>query len=445
MKIIYTIFLVLLSFISSLTSYSQTTPSDDCSSPTIVSDLDGICETFSYTGASANNGNWAPICFSDNGGNPADLVYFSFTAQGPNVDVSISGLDDAAISVISLIGTDLCLNSDVAQINCSAPNNSTSASTSTTNNPLVVGDEYYIVVDFDETGTFDLCVDNPVDNSPLTCDIAQPFCTADGDVVYDAGVDNGVADPANDYGCLTTQPNPTWFFLEIEDPGSLDLSFTSSPAEDIDYVSWGPFTDQADACANLTTANITDCSYLTATSESLSLTGTQAGEVYMVMITNYSNNPTEITFSQTTGTATTNCAIVLPVTLSSFEVINVDNSNELSWTTASETNNDYFIVEYSIDGQNWSQIQKVQGAGNSNSENTYLTYHRDFEKGINYYRLKQVDYDGAVNTHKIISINNKDGRVLLKKVNSMGQEVNEDYKGMVIEYYEDGSTRKVMQ
>ena len=444
MKNLNIIIFILLSLIVSLGSYSQTTASDDCSSPTAVNDLDGVCETFSYTGASANNGNWVPGCFPDNGGNPADMAYFSFTAQGPNLDVSVSGLDNAAVSVVSLTGTDWCLFSDVAQINC-ASSNFTSASTSITNNSLVIGDEYFIVVDFDDTGNFDLCVDNPVNNSPSTCANAEPFCTDDGDVVFDAGVDDGVAEPGNNYDCLVTQPNPAWFFLEIDTPGDMDLSFTSSPAEDIDFVLWGPFADQATACANLTAANVVDCSFLAATSETASITGASIGDVYMVMITNFSNNPTQITFSQTGGLATTNCAIVLPVTLKSFEVSNTNNTNELSWTTASEKNNDHFIIEHSTNGMQWNEVERVLGAGNSSSENTYITFHGDFKNQINYYRLKQVDFNGTINIHDIISIDNRDGVTLLKRVNLMGQKVNVDYKGIVIEYYNDGTTKKVMQ
>lgn len=444
MNYIYIITSTLFSLLLSVVNYSQTTASDDCSSPTAVNDLDGVCETFSYTGASANNGNWVPGCFPDNGGNPADLAYFSFTAQGPNLDVSISGLDNAAVSVVTLVGTDWCLLTDVAQVNCSSSNFS-STSTSVTNNSLVLGEEYYIVVDFDATGNFDLCVDNPVNNSPSTCANATPFCTASGDVVFDAGVDDGVADPSNDYGCLVTRPNPAFFFLEIDTPGDIDLSLTSSPAEDIDFVAWGPFADVTTACNNLTTANIVDCSFLAATSETVDINGTNTGEVYMIMITNFSNNPTEITFSQTGGAATTDCSIVLPITLKSFEVAQINNHNELSWTTSSESNNDYFILEYSSNGEIWSKIEEIAGAGNSNSENTYSTIHRDFEKGVNYYRLKQVDFDGTINTHNIISIDNTQNGQLLKRLNTMGQEVGEGYKGIVFEYYDGGHVKQIFQ
>lgn len=445
MKSIYTLFLIFFGF--ALNSYAQ--PSNDlCSNAEPITDLDGTCNSFSNVGATATN-PYLPPCFSE-----TNIVWFSFVADGPNADITVSGVNRPEIAVIGLDqagGTDLCDINDVASYGCTNPTGNYSAVTLTiTNNSLIPGETYLIAVANNTgggggSGVFDLCVDNPVNNSPSTCANAEPFCTDNGDMVFDAGVDDGVAEPGNNYDCLFSQPNPAWFFLEIDTPGDMDLSFTSSPAEDIDFVAWGPFADQATACDNLTAPNVVDCSFLAATSESASITGASIGDVYMVMITNFSNNSTQITFSQTGGTATTNCTIVLPVTLKSFEVSNVNNSNEISWTTASEKNNDYFIIEHSTDGKNWNEVEKVQGAGNSNSENTYITFHRDFNNQISYYRLKQVDFDGTINTHDIISIDNRDEIILMKRVNLMGQEVSDDFNGMVIEYYSDGRNRKVMQ
>ncbi|MBL0103765.1 MAG: T9SS type A sorting domain-containing protein [Bacteroidetes bacterium] len=66
----------------------------------------------------------------------------------------------------------------------------------------------------------------------------------------------------------------------------------------------------------------------------------------------------------------------------------------VSWTTASEINNDYFTVERSVNGNEWEIIQRVIGAGNSTN---YLSYQfRDVNprNGISFYRLRQTDYDG---------------------------------------------------
>lgn len=79
------------------------------------------------------------------------------------------------------------------------------------------------------------------------CASIEPICTDVG-VTYTANT--GVAeasatDPGNDYGCLITQPNPTWYYFEISSNGTIDMSL-SAPS-DIDFIIWGPFTSLSDA------------------------------------------------------------------------------------------------------------------------------------------------------------------------------------------------------
>lgn len=138
----------------------------------------------------------------------------------------------------------------------------------------------------------------------------------------------------------------------------------------------------------------------------------------------------------------------LPITLGSFEVSlsEVNQLNNIEWITISETNNDYFILEYSTDGDVWIEIERIDGAGNSTSENSYQASHRSINNGIDYYRLKQVDTDGKINEKGIRSLdNNNDDRELVKKLNMIGQEVKDNYEGVVIEYYNDGTTIKRYQ
>jgi hypothetical protein len=84
----------------------------------------------------------------------------------------------------------------------------------------------------------------------------------------------------------------------------------------------------------------------------------------------------------------------LPITLVDFKgTCNTDNIT-VTWTTASETNNDYFEVQRSVDGTSYSTIAVVDGAGNSN---TMLNYsYTDFSPNAtgSYYRLRQTDYNG---------------------------------------------------
>ena len=83
----------------------------------------------------------------------------------------------------------------------------------------------------------------------------------------------------------------------------------------------------------------------------------------------------------------------LPVELLYFDA-SADNSVLLSWATATEINNDYFSIERSEDGVNFYEIGKVNGNGDSNKEITYEFTDKFVLAPVEYYRLKQVDFDG---------------------------------------------------
>jgi surface protein len=90
----------------------------------------------------------------------------------------------------------------------------------------------------------------------------------------------------------------------------------------------------------------------------------------------------------------------LPVTLSDWTSDCSTNGVNLKWTTESELNNSYFIIESSQDAQNWIEVARINGAGNSSSIKEYSYHHPTSEK--TYYRLAQVDFDGNKTYSKII-------------------------------------------
>ena len=96
----------------------------------------------------------------------------------------------------------------------------------------------------------------------------------------------------------------------------------------------------------------------------------------------------------------------LPIELVDFKGKYVNEQSVLSWVTASEKNNDYFILERSEDARDFTQIGKIDGAGNSNS---FLNYQFIDAKPIDqvaYYRLKQVDFDGQFSNSNVIALRN---------------------------------------
>ncbi|MBN2893666.1 MAG: T9SS type A sorting domain-containing protein, partial [Bacteroidales bacterium] len=76
---------------------------------------------------------------------------------------------------------------------------------------------------------------------------------------------------------------------------------------------------------------------------------------------------------------------------------------EFNWTTASETNNDYFVIEMSKDMINFEQVVKIKGAGTSNSINQYQEL-IETKQDYNYFRLVQVDFDGKTTIYPPIVI-----------------------------------------
>ncbi len=88
-------------------------------------------------------------------------------------------------------------------------------------------------------------------------------------------------------------------------------------------------------------------------------------------------------------------AVVLPIKLVSFNATQQGSGVEIKWTTASEINSKSFVVERSTDGISYISIATVNAAGNSNTTKTYQVKDPQPAGGKNYYRLKQIDNNGA--------------------------------------------------
>ncbi len=94
----------------------------------------------------------------------------------------------------------------------------------------------------------------------------------------------------------------------------------------------------------------------------------------------------------------------LAITLTNFEVKSNDGSVMLEWSTENEINNDYFVVEHSLDGRNFSELEMIEGAGTTSEKSAYDYKHEDVINGMHYYRLKQVDFDGRFSLTAIQSV-----------------------------------------
>src|SRR5690554_2036117 len=320
---------------------------------------------------------------------------------------------------------------------------------------------------------------NVLKNGNQDCENATMVCDAASFSGNASGSDSNQELNYSNSGCLSVEHQSSWYYINMGQTGTLEMTIDPSASDDYDWAIWGPFTE---ATANANCPPVSSpirCSYantssgyttgmgdywgctswfiicfeegwITATDASEGAGGNgwvaplnvQEDEVYILLIDNYStsNNPFDLEWGGTAGLECTE--VSLPVELTVFNGQNKQGINLLTWETATETNNDYFSIAHSSDGFSWQEIDKVSGAGNSTEVKTYSLEHRNFPSAINYYRLTQVDFDGKREVFPIISIDNLKNRKLIKRVNTLGQEVDQNFIGIVIEYYDDHTVEK---
>jgi hypothetical protein len=95
----------------------------------------------------------------------------------------------------------------------------------------------------------------------------------------------------------------------------------------------------------------------------------------------------------------------LPVEWISFTADRLDSRNiQLRWETDNEVNNDYFVVQRSVDAEFFEDIGEVDGSGNTEEPKTYMFLDNNYQANINYYRLKQVDFNGTFSFSNIVEV-----------------------------------------
>src|ERR1043166_5423418 len=132
-------------------------------------------------------------------------------------------------------------------------------------------------------------------NTNTDCAHPTPFCTGQT-MQFPAQTGTSVAQPGPNYGCLGSQPNPTWFYFQIQQGGPMVI--TMAAPNDIDFICWGPFPN-LNQCGNLTAQtqvpgsgytnpNSNGCSYSGTATETVTIQNAVPGHFYILLITNYS-------------------------------------------------------------------------------------------------------------------------------------------------------------
>ncbi|WP_298901351.1 gliding motility-associated C-terminal domain-containing protein [uncultured Psychroserpens sp.] len=248
-------------------------------------------------------------------GNPDDDVWFEFVALNEVQLISLVNIAGGGFNTDHALYEGTC--DGLVEIECTD-------GTASVTPQLVVGNTYYIRVfsggNDSETTTFDLCIKEAPTN--IICENAENFCAEPGGALTTSNI-IGIPDPT-DIACLFSAPNPTWNIIQIGDPGLIEIEISqvddNGNGLDVDFVLWGPFDSVENACGNLdlgcpnpggdcpnNTAdpnfypfgNIVDCSYSFISTENLTIDNAQTGEIYLLLVTNFSDDPGTISISQT--------------------------------------------------------------------------------------------------------------------------------------------------
>ncbi|MPM62234.1 hypothetical protein SDC9_109100 [bioreactor metagenome] len=108
------------------------------------------------------------------------------------------------------------------------------------------------------------------------------------------------------------------------------------------------------------------------------------------------------------GVIASDGCLILPVEMLYFTGVHTTDGNLLTWATASESNNNFFVVESSPDMIGWTDIGSVAGAGNSSVVHQYSFTDTQEYSGIVYYRIRQTDFDGQISHSRVIYIDSDD-------------------------------------
>lgn len=232
---------------------------------------------------------------------------------------------------------------------------------------------------------------------------------------------------ATNRGCLTANEASASFWFQVCFTSNGIFQFYINPAgnrNDFDFAVWNtttcPPTTSPIRCsyaAVLPGGPCATCDYTGLGNGATDLTEGATGNGYVqninvtsgqcltININNYGSGSNLFSIFFTGTTATMNCPIStpLPINLHTFEAVYDSNVVKLNWSTTSEINNDYFVVE-KFTTQEITQIANINGHDNSNTMQEYSFIDSKLEIGWNYYRLVQVDNDGVTKAYDWVSV-----------------------------------------
>lgn len=157
-----------------------------------------------------------------------------------------------------------------------------------------------------------LCILSYVEiHAQNTCNNPIELCFTNNSSISFPATTSGNAQGGAAYGCLLTQPRPTWFYIKTNAAITNSVTqfvISSSANFDIDAIIWGPSPSNTAFCSVISNStSIIDCSYSTSVTETITISNTQANQYYILMVTNFNGSPQNINITCTQGGNNINC------------------------------------------------------------------------------------------------------------------------------------------
>lgn len=410
---------------------------DLCSSASTLT-INSTCSNSTANIVAANTSSGTtPNCFANN-----KDIWYKFTGTGGNITVKYTpaaGYDAEMITYTGSCGS-------LTAYDCADGTGSGSSETTIIENSNA-STTYYVRVMRVGGGTMNgsICAWGGTNTSANSC-FTPPTVDIINNVVYSTSLNTPTGQASYDPGtskftCNGSIDNLTYYKISTSSAGgTVTMSIDELSCWFNEGIQVGLFLPTTACSSSSAWNNAVFCNVVAAnTTTTINWTGLQANKIYYLIIDGYAGDLCSWRLSFTGA---------LPVELSRFDGIKYKYGNLILWETLSEVNNDYFTLERSIDAENFIEIGRVIGAGNSTTTLKYYFLDKNINGKSYYYRLKQTDYDGRFKYSDLIFINRNiddymSPKKILKIYNYIGQEVDENYQGVKFILYEDGSSEKV--
>lgn len=333
-------------------------------------------------------------------GTDDDDVWFSFVASSSSHTINLNNVTGTTTDLYHAVYSGTC--GSLTTVTCSDPNSSVLTG-------LTVGTTYYIRV-YSWTATtgqavnFEVCI---MTNGPCGNPANNDYCSNPATLTYNPASSFSsttaatfTADSPANTGtlfCGSIENNSWYQFTATATSHVFNFSAVTGCASGIQAHVYNITEDVNGCCTNL--ASVSNCwNPGTATTGTVTATALTIGNTYVLMVDGFGGANCNYTVDDWGATG------ILPVELLSFEGYGLENDNLLIWKTASEHNNEYFLVERSTDGIQFEIIGRVNSKGNGNSILKYEFADKNVPYQLFYYRIRQVDTDGNSTKSGIVAV-----------------------------------------